>query len=82
MNMCKTMLAESLEHSSRVLRVMSWGRNPQVSLPDAEGNPTESSEKDTHASTLDKLLAWEKKLHDEVKVKRYISNIYSTGTSP
>ena len=59
------MVAESLEHSSRVLRVMSWGRNPQVPLPDRERTVTE---KDTHASTLDKLLAWEKKLHDEVKV--------------
>jgi hypothetical protein len=29
-----------------------------------------SSEKETHASTLDKLLAWEKKLHEEVKVHR------------
>ena len=60
--------SESLEHSSRVMRVMSWGRNPPVSLPDVEKMCAENLEKDTHASTLDKLLAWEKKLHDEVKV--------------
>jgi hypothetical protein len=28
----------------------------------------DSDEQETHATILDKLLAWEKKLYDEVKV--------------
>lgn len=30
-------------------------------------------EHETHATVLDKLLAWEKKLYDEVKVRQNIS---------
>lgn len=35
-------------------------------------DPFHSDEKETHASTLDKLLAWEKKFHDEVKAGEVI----------
>ncbi|KAI5081721.1 hypothetical protein GOP47_0002203 [Adiantum capillus-veneris] len=64
---------ESLDHSMRVLRVMSWDRNPQLPLTNGETiDFFHSKEKETHASTLDKLLAWEKKLHDEVKAGELI----------
>eukprot|EP00250_Pteridium_aquilinum_P021328 c2508_g1_i1 orf=80-2221(-) len=63
----------SLDHSTRVLRVMSWGRNPHMPLASHERiDFIHSKEKETHASTLDKLLAWEKKLHDEVKAGEQI----------
>ncbi|MCO5568902.1 hypothetical protein L7F22_022604 [Adiantum nelumboides] len=65
----------SCDHSARVLRVMSWGRNAQfASITDEATAKTLGSEdeKETHAARLDKLLAWEKKLYDEVKVGEVI----------
>lgn len=51
------------------MRVITWNRSFK-GLPNAEDpNDDVDSEKDeTHATVLDKLLAWEKKLYDEVKV--------------
>eukprot|EP00250_Pteridium_aquilinum_P012126 c20524_g1_i1 orf=467-2587(-) len=64
----------SINHSSRVLRVMSWGRHTQFASgnEEAEVNKLCGDGEETHASTLDKLLAWEKKLYDEVKVGEVI----------
>ncbi|KAH7315262.1 hypothetical protein KP509_21G041700 [Ceratopteris richardii] len=58
------------DHSSRVLRVMSWGRHTQLTMDMDEGviRSVCGDDKETHASTLDKLLAWERKLYDEVKL--------------
>ncbi|MCO5606766.1 hypothetical protein L7F22_060956 [Adiantum nelumboides] len=57
----------------RVLRVMSWDKNLQLPLTNGEAiDLFHNKEKETHASTLDKLLAWEKKLHDEVKAGELI----------
>ncbi|CAO2813318.1 unnamed protein product [Amaranthus hypochondriacus] len=57
-----------IDHSARVMRVITWNRSFK-GLPNAEDpNDDVDSEKDeTHATVLDKLLAWEKKLYDEVK---------------
>ncbi|KAI5066357.1 hypothetical protein GOP47_0018981 [Adiantum capillus-veneris] len=65
---------DSCDHSSRVLRVMSWARHTQLaSITDEATDKTlNGHEKETHAATLDKLLAWEKKLYDEVKVGEVI----------
>ncbi|KAH7416230.1 hypothetical protein KP509_14G081800 [Ceratopteris richardii] len=63
---------ESLDHSRRVLRVMSWGRNPHLLANGEWVDFFHQRDEETHASTLDKLLAWEKKLLDEVKVGELI----------
>ncbi|KAH9316704.1 hypothetical protein KI387_025331, partial [Taxus chinensis] len=47
----------------RVKRVITWNRSFKFTPSD----DVKEEEKETHASVLDKLLAWEKKLYDEVK---------------
>ncbi|KAH7277761.1 hypothetical protein KP509_38G005900 [Ceratopteris richardii] len=65
--------SESLNHSRRVLRVMSWERDSHLPLTNGESlDLFHNTGNETHASTLDKLLAWEKKLHDEVKAGEVI----------
>ncbi|KAK2971203.1 hypothetical protein RJ640_008627 [Escallonia rubra] len=57
-----------IDHSARVMRVITWNRSFR-GLPDADDGKDEfdSEENETHATVLDKMLAWEKKLYDEVK---------------
>ncbi|KAF5741684.1 hypothetical protein HS088_TW10G00688 [Tripterygium wilfordii] len=57
-----------IDHAARVMRVITWNRSFK-GLPDLYGgrDDFDSKEHETHASVLDKLLAWEKKLYDEVK---------------
>ncbi|KAL3824350.1 hypothetical protein ACJIZ3_020379 [Penstemon smallii] len=58
----------NINHSERVMRVITWNRSFR-GLPNADGGIDEldSEEHETHATVLDKMLAWEKKLYDEVK---------------
>ncbi|CDY52975.1 BnaA06g01600D [Brassica napus] len=57
-----------IDHSARVMRVITWNRSFR-GLPNADvgKDDFDSEENETHATVLDKLLAWEKKLYDEVK---------------
>ncbi|KDP34224.1 hypothetical protein JCGZ_07795 [Jatropha curcas] len=57
-----------VDHSARVMRVITWNRSFK-GVPNGEGGKDEldSEDYETHATVLDKLLAWEKKLYDEVK---------------
>uniref|UniRef100_A0A5B7C9Y4 DUF632 domain-containing protein n=1 Tax=Davidia involucrata TaxID=16924 RepID=A0A5B7C9Y4_DAVIN len=57
-----------IDHSARVMRVITWNRSFR-GLPAADDvkDDLESEEHETHATVLDKMLAWEKKLYDEVK---------------
>ncbi|KAJ8452041.1 hypothetical protein Cgig2_016622 [Carnegiea gigantea] len=57
-----------LDHSARVMRVITWNRSFR-GLTNNEDfkDDFDSEENETHATVLDKLLAWEKKLYDEVK---------------
>lgn len=59
-----------IDHSSRVMRVITWNRSFKGLNNDNDDGKDEfdSEEQETHATVLDKLLAWEKKLYDEVKV--------------
>ena len=58
-----------IDHSARVMRVITWNRSFRgVSNGDAAKDDNDSEEYETHATVLDKLLAWEKKLYEEVKV--------------
>lgn len=54
------------------MRVITWNRSFR-GLPNAEEfkDDFDSEENETHATVLDKLLAWEKKLYDEVKVMSF-----------
>lgn len=51
------------------MRVITWNRSFR-GLPNVDDGKDdfESEENETHATVLDKMLAWEKKLYDEVKV--------------
>ncbi|TKY74596.1 formin protein 8 [Spatholobus suberectus] len=57
-----------IDHSARLMRVITWNRSFRgVSNGDAAKDDFDSEEYETHATVLDKLLAWEKKLYEEVK---------------
>ncbi|KAK6268028.1 hypothetical protein QUC31_012188 [Theobroma cacao] len=59
-----------IDHSARVMRVITWNRSFRGLKSDNVDNVKDdfdSEENETHATVLDKLLAWEKKLYDEVK---------------
>ncbi|KAL8465845.1 hypothetical protein ACS0TY_035092 [Phlomoides rotata] len=58
----------NINHSERVMRVITWNRSFK-GLPKTDDGVDEfdSEENETHATVLDKMLAWEKKLYDEVK---------------
>jgi len=51
------------------MRVITWNKSLRgISNGEGGKDDQESDEHETHATVLDKLLAWEKKLYDEVKV--------------
>ncbi|CAD5183147.1 unnamed protein product [Musa acuminata subsp. malaccensis] len=60
-----------VDHSVRVMRVITWHRSFEVT-PGADGSKGDfiDDEWETHATVLDKILAWEKRLYDEVKAGR------------
>lgn len=63
-------LTGHIDHSARVMRVITWNRSFRgLANNDDVNDDFESEEHETHATVLDKLLAWEKKLYDEVKVQ-------------
>lgn len=57
-----------IDHSARVMQVITWNRSFKgVSNGEGGKDDFDSEDKETHATVLDKLLAWEKKLYEEVK---------------
>uniref|UniRef100_A0A1J3H6K9 DUF632 domain-containing protein n=1 Tax=Noccaea caerulescens TaxID=107243 RepID=A0A1J3H6K9_NOCCA len=57
-----------VDHSARVMRVITWNKSLRgISNGEGGKDDQELDEHETHATVLDKLLAWEKKLYDEVK---------------
>ncbi|XP_023526709.1 nitrate regulatory gene2 protein-like [Cucurbita pepo subsp. pepo] len=57
-----------IDHSARVMRVITWNRSFKgLSNMDNGKDDFYAEDQETHATVLDKLLAWEKKLYDEVK---------------
>ncbi|EPS68177.1 hypothetical protein M569_06594 [Genlisea aurea] len=58
-----------INHSERVMRVITWNRSIKgLNTGDSHLDDLDDLEEhDTHASVLDKMLAWEKKLYEEVK---------------
>ncbi|KAE9600484.1 hypothetical protein Lal_00045977 [Lupinus albus] len=57
-----------IDHSARIMQVITWNRSFKgIPNLDHGKDDFELDEHETHATILDKLLAWEKKLYDEVK---------------
>ncbi|KAK7294184.1 hypothetical protein RJT34_17069 [Clitoria ternatea] len=57
-----------IDHSARLMRVITWNHSFKgIPNTDDAKDDCYSEEHETHATVLDKLLAWEKKLYDEVK---------------
>lgn len=59
-----------IDHSTKIMHVITWNRSFK-NLPNQDdfGDNFEIDERfETHATVLDRMLAWEKKLYDEVKV--------------
>ncbi|GKV43390.1 hypothetical protein SLEP1_g50686 [Rubroshorea leprosula] len=57
-----------IDHSARVMRVITWNRSFRGDFQDrGVKDDFDLEENETHATVLDKLLAWEKKLYEEVK---------------
>ncbi|KAL3500501.1 hypothetical protein ACH5RR_039594 [Cinchona calisaya] len=57
-----------IDHAARVMRVITWNRSFRgVPNGDVAMDDPDAEEYETHATVLDKLLAWEKKLYEEVK---------------
>lgn len=58
-----------IDHSARVMRVITWNRSFKgMHNADDGKDDFDNDESETHATVLDKMLAWEKKLYEEVKV--------------
>ncbi|KAE8812357.1 formin-like protein 5 [Hordeum vulgare] len=57
-----------VDHSARVMQVITWNRSFKgIPQPEQVKNELDDAEGETHATILEKLLAWEKKLSHEVK---------------
>ncbi|CAL4908036.1 unnamed protein product [Urochloa decumbens] len=57
-----------IDHSARVMKIITWNRSFKGMQNGDEGKDEfENDEWETLATVVDKILAWEKKLYDEVK---------------
>ncbi|GJN24889.1 hypothetical protein PR202_gb12663 [Eleusine coracana subsp. coracana] len=66
-----------VDHSARVMQVITWNRSFKgIPQPENVKNELDDDEWETHATVLDKLLAWEKKLCHEVKEFEVIKMTY------
>ncbi|KAF3781201.1 hypothetical protein EJ110_NYTH37432 [Nymphaea thermarum] len=58
-----------IDHSAQVMRLITWNQSlKEVRSPDDRKGAGDAKETETLATILDQLLAWEKKLYDEVKI--------------
>lgn len=63
-------LVGHIDHAARVMRVITWNKSFKGAPNGENGNDEYDEDQcETHATVLDKLLAWEKKLYEEVKVR-------------
>ncbi|KAL0928560.1 hypothetical protein M5K25_000454 [Dendrobium thyrsiflorum] len=71
-----------IDHSARVMRVITWNRSFK-GMPYANDgrDDFDNDEWETHATVLDKMLAWEKKLYDEVKAGELMKIEYQRKVS-
>ncbi|KAG0449438.1 hypothetical protein HPP92_027301 [Vanilla planifolia] len=58
-----------IDHSEKIMKVITWNRSIKgMCKEDDPKDVLDDKNWETHATILDKMLAWEKKLYDEVKV--------------
>ncbi|KAK2982621.1 hypothetical protein RJ640_015000 [Escallonia rubra] len=71
-----------IDHAARVMRVITWNRSFR-GMPNGDGGKDDfdAEEYETHATVLDKLLAWEKKLYEEVKAGELMKLEYQRKVS-
>lgn len=62
-----------IDHAARVMRVITWNRSLRGT---PEGGKDEYEDNETLATVLDKLMAWEKKLYEEVKASELMKLEY------
>lgn len=74
-------LTGHIDHSARVMRVITWNRSFRGIPNMDDGKDFDSDEHETHASVLVKLLAWEKKLYAEVKVSCSLVELLNSMSS-
>lgn len=59
----------NLDYSARIMRVVTWDRSfRETQNIDEVKDDFDSEKHETLGTVLDKLLAWEKKLYNQVKV--------------
>lgn len=72
-----------IDHSTKIMHVITWNRSFK-NLPDHEDlndNFEIDDRFETHAAVLDRMLAWEKKLYDEVKAGELMKTDYQKKVS-
>ncbi|KZV42003.1 hypothetical protein F511_14317 [Dorcoceras hygrometricum] len=67
-----------IDHAARVMQVITWNKSFKGAHNSSEGakDTVDAEDYETHATVLDKLLAWEKKLYEEVKAGELIKQEY------
>ncbi|KAJ0770263.1 hypothetical protein HanPI659440_Chr07g0255251 [Helianthus annuus] len=71
-----------IDHAARVMRVITWNKSFKGAPNGENGNDEYDEDKyETHATVLDKLLAWEKKLYEEVKAGELMKLEYQRKVS-
>ncbi|KAH6831166.1 DNA ligase [Perilla frutescens var. hirtella] len=66
-----------IDHAARVMQVITWNKSFR-GVPNGDGmkDNIEADDYETHATVLDKLLAWEKKLYEEIKAGELMKREY------
>ncbi|KAL9687751.1 hypothetical protein QQ045_032158 [Rhodiola kirilowii] len=66
-----------IDHSARVMKVITWNKSmKEPTSGDGASEDNDLEEYESHATVLDKLLAWEKKLYEEVKEGELMKHEY------
>ncbi|PIA42632.1 hypothetical protein AQUCO_02000227v1 [Aquilegia coerulea] len=65
-----------IDHSAKLMRVITWNRSIKGLQSANDANDDYLDPQESLASVLDKLLAWEKKLYDEVKAGEHMKLEY------
>ncbi|XP_058070552.1 nitrate regulatory gene2 protein-like [Magnolia sinica] len=65
-----------IDHAAQVIRVITWSPSRISNDDDERKDGSDSEEYGAHATTLEKLLEWEKKLYEEVKASEIMKAEY------
>ncbi|XP_047941460.1 protein ALTERED PHOSPHATE STARVATION RESPONSE 1-like [Salvia hispanica] len=66
-----------IDHAARVMQVITWNKSFKgVPNGEAANDSFDPDDYETHATVLDKLLAWEKKLYEEIKAGELMKREY------